>query len=406
MRILHVTDGYRPRVGGIEVFVEDLAERQALAGHEVTVLTATGDPDAPTVPDAPARVRVVRTPPGLLHPLAPPRARQTALAGAYDVVHAHLSVVSPFATAVARATDEAGLATVLTVHSMWGSRRTLVRAVRTLADWDRSSVLWTAVSRAAADEVEAVLRDRTEVSVVANAVDVDWWRAVPRRRPADAPITIVSVMRLAGRKRPFALLDMIERVLADAPDTVAVRLVLVGDGPLESRLRAEVVGRGLAGTVVLAGRQSREQIRALYAEADLYVAPAHLESFGIAALEARSAGLPVLAMRSGGVCEFVRDGVEGMLCEDDEAMAAALTRLVTDRALRHRMAAHNAAQRPDHDWPTALARYDAMYARVRSRLAAARLDAGQTAPSPGRSNGSSDSTDITTIGAIAQAPTT
>jgi glycogen synthase len=41
MRILHVTDGYRPRVGGIEIFVQDLARRQAEAGHDVSVLTAT-----------------------------------------------------------------------------------------------------------------------------------------------------------------------------------------------------------------------------------------------------------------------------------------------------------------------------------------------------------------------------
>ncbi len=398
MRILHVTDGYRPRVGGIEVFVEDLAERQARAGHEVSVLTATGDPDASA---APGRVRVVRTPPRLLHPLAPPLARETALAGAYDVVHAHLSVVSPFATAVARATDEAGIATVLTVHSMWGSRRTLVRAVRAFADWDRSSALWTAVSRAAAAEMGSVLDERTEVSVVGNAVDVDWWRAVARQRPANATVTVVSVMRLAGRKRPFALLDMVEQVLADVSDPTAVRLVLVGDGPLEARLRAEVAGRGLGRSVLLAGRQSREQIRALYAGADLYVAPAHQESFGIAALEARAAGLPVVAMKSGGVGEFVRDGVEGLLCEDDEAMAAAITRLATDHALRAAIAAHNTAHRPEHDWTAALARYDDLYGLVRGPVEAGRLDVGQNVPAPTSSNGSRDS-DVTPIDTIGQ----
>jgi glycosyltransferase involved in cell wall biosynthesis len=401
MRILHVTDMYRPRLGGIEVFVDDLADRQAQDGHEVTVLTATGDKERVF---APGRVRVVRTPVGLLHPLAPPLARETALAGAYDVVHAHLSVVSPFSTAVARATDEAGIATVLTVHSMLASRRPFVRAVRALADWDRSSVLWTAVSRAAADEARSVLREGTEVSVVGNAVDVDWWRAVPRRRAPDAPVTMVSVMRLAGRKRPFALLDVVERVVHEAP--VPVRLVIVGDGPLEARLRAEVLGRGLGHAVTLTGRQTREQIRDLYAEADVYVAPAYQESFGIAALEARAAGLPVVAMRSGGVREFVRDGVDGLLCEDDDAMAAALTRLAADAVLRSAIAGHNAAHRPDHDWPRALAQFEDVYDSARSRRAAGRGEVAQSAASPGRSNGSSDSTDITTIGVIAQGPTT
>lgn len=403
MRILHVTNMYRPRVGGIEVFVEDLAERQASAGHEVTVLTPTPDPRPAPEPE-PGRVRVVRAPVGLLHPYAPPQAHRTALAGAYDVVHAHLSVVSPFPTAVARSTDDAGIPTVLTVHSMLASKRPWVRIVRAIADWDRSSVLWTAVSRAAAAEARSVLRAGTEVSVVGNAVDVDWWRAVPRRPRTGSPVTMVSVMRLAGRKRPFALLDAVERVVVESRE--AVRLVIIGDGPLEARLRAEILGRGLGHAVVLTGRQTREQIRALYADADVYVAPAYQESFGIAALEARAAGLPVVAMRSGGVGEFVRDGVDGLLCEDDDAMADALIRLVADAPLRAAIARHNVAQPPDHDWPRALAQFDEVYLQARRRRGAVFEAPAQSAASPGRSNGSSDSTDMTTMGVIAQGPTT
>ena len=64
--------------------------------------------------------------------------------------------------------------------------------------------------------------------------------------------------------------------------------------------------------------------------AHVFVAPADLESFGIAALEARCAGLPVVAKSSGGVREFVRDGVEGLLCDTDEDMVQALVRLGSD----------------------------------------------------------------------------
>ena len=61
MRILHVTDGYGPRLGGIEVFVEGLARHQSLAGHEVSVLTATPAlPDADVDPDTAAGTGAVR----------------------------------------------------------------------------------------------------------------------------------------------------------------------------------------------------------------------------------------------------------------------------------------------------------------------------------------------------------
>jgi glycosyltransferase involved in cell wall biosynthesis len=53
--------------------------------------------------------------------------------------------------------------------------------------------------------------------------------------------------------------------------------------------------------VTMTGQLSREQIRDIYSAADVYVAPAGRESFGLAVLEARSAGLAVVAMRSGGV---------------------------------------------------------------------------------------------------------
>ncbi len=67
---------------------------------------------------------------------------------------------------------------------------------------------------------------------------------------------------------------------------------------------------------------------------DLFVAPAFLESFGIAALEARCAGLPVLAMRGTGITEFVADRREGLLADGDAAMAAALVEISRDAELR------------------------------------------------------------------------
>jgi glycosyltransferase involved in cell wall biosynthesis len=299
----------------------------------------------------------------VLHPVVPRAARDVVLDGGYDVVHAHLSVVSPFTTGVARYADAAGTATVASVHSMWASRRGIVRAVRALAGWDRSAMAWTAVSHAAATEMTTVLLAGTPVQVVPNAVDVDWWRAgagPPRRY--DDPVTLISVMRIAGRKRPFALLDILAGLREQVSDSVDLRAVLVGDGPLAHRMEAEIAGRRLDRWVTMAGRLSRKQIRAAYAGADVYVSPAYQESFGLAALEARAAGLPVVAMRAGGVGEFVEHGLEGLLCRDDAEMVEALTALATDVRRRRSIAAHNAVHRPSQDWPRTLSAFDDAYA--------------------------------------------
>jgi glycosyltransferase involved in cell wall biosynthesis len=359
MRILHVTDVYRPRVGGIEMFVEELAQRQIAAGHDVTVLNPTRG--GPSVADAGA-LEVIRVPNPAPWPL-PLLPRRDLRLPSYDVVHAHLSVVSPFSSRVAKAAVAAGTPTIATVHSMWTRREGWVRLVGAIAGWDRWPVRWTAVSSVAAASMRDCLGDQTPVDVVPNAVDVDWWRALS---PLDdpRPFTVAAVMRLAGRKRPLELLDALVEMRYQVPAETPLRAIIVGEGPLEEKLRGHIDHLGLGGWVELAGPLSRDEIRELYRSADAYAAPSYQESFGIAALEARSAGLPVVAMRSGGVGEFVQHGVEGLLCHDDEELSRALSVLATDPDLCREMADHNLASPPPMDWQTTLDGFEAAYARA------------------------------------------
>ncbi len=246
MRLLHVTDVYRPRLGGIEMFVEELAERQALAGHEVTVLSLATDGAVPGVETTAGGVRIVRAPSRAPWPMPfLPAGEGPGLTG-YDRVHAHLSVVSPSAPGSRRPRPGAR-PVVMTVHSMWDGREGWVRTVGLFAGWSRWPVTWTAVSSAAADTMRGVLGARTPVVVVPNGVEVDWWREAPAppdpRDDASRPVTIVSVMRLAGRKRPLQLLDAVAQARLLVPRSTALRLVVVGTGPLEERLRERTRAR-------------------------------------------------------------------------------------------------------------------------------------------------------------------
>jgi glycosyltransferase involved in cell wall biosynthesis len=150
---------------------------------------------------------------------------------------------------------------------------------------------------------------------------------------------------------------------------VPLAALVVGDGPLMRRMQEELESRGLAGWVTLTGGLDRTEIRELCRSADLYVAPATRESFGIAALEARAAGLPVVAMRSGGVRDFVRDGIEGLLADDDAEMASALAALARNQLQRTRMAHHNRSVAPLADWPVVAAGFDLVYDAAAGREA-------------------------------------
>ena len=138
-------------------------------------------------------------------------------------------------------------------------------------------------------------------------------------------------------------------------------------------MRAVIARHGLGSWVDLPGPGGPGRAAGdLPPSADVYVAPARLESFGIAAIEARAAGLPVVARADSGVREFVQDGVEGLLAGSDEAMVDALVRLV----MRSRSAATDLPTttgpcRRVQDWPSSLGRADEEYARAARILAAA-----------------------------------
>ena len=349
-RIAHVTDVFLPRLGGIETHVDDLVRQQRSAGLDAHVLT-------PTLGTGPE--------PAWVHRVPATRARSSI--AAYDAVHVHISVWSPYGIGVARAAMTSGIPVLVTVHSMWAGSGGLLRLVA-LTSLRRWPVVWSAVSGAAADAFRRSLNG-AEVAVLPNAIDVAAWRpspaAIPRRgmQGAEGPITVVSVMRLTPRKRPLQLLSMFDRIRALAPDE-DVRLVVVGDGPLRGRLQRAVHRRGLDDQVRITGRVSRQQVLAELLAASVYVAPASKESFGIAALEARCAGLPVVAHRRSGVGEFVRDHVEGVLVADDTEMVVAIAGLVSDPDLRARIAAYNRRIAPKLDWSDILQQTDALYLRA------------------------------------------
>jgi glycosyltransferase involved in cell wall biosynthesis len=116
--------------------------------------------------------------------------------------------------------------------------------------------------------------------------------------------------------------------------------------------------------VRLPGRVTREELRDRYAASDIFVAPAPLESFGIAALEARTVGLPVVGRRGSGVQEFVKDGLNGYLGTDDAAMARSLAALVVDDGLRESMTAYNRSTQPEQSWGRILDGAEAEYRRA------------------------------------------
>lgn len=373
MRIAHVSDCYLPRTGGIETQVRALALHQAEAGDDVRIITATPGREvargADVVDGLPIDRLTMRLPADLPIHLRTRAHVLTALREhPVDVVHVHAGVISPFAWGAVRAAREAGLPMLVTVHSIWGLLATRgFAASDALLRWSRWGAAISAVSDIAARRIERSVPAIGQVHVVPNGIDPTDWQV--EHVPSAGEFRLATVMRLAPRKRIIPLL----RMVADAAPRIpqGVRLTVVGDGP--ERARAERFARkaGIADRVHFAGRLDREDIRHVLAHADAYVQPSIKESFGIAALEARSAGVPLVIHADTGTTQFVRDGVEGLIGADDAAMSRAIVRLATEPGLVDRIAEHNRSVPPADTWPNVLI-------AVRNAYAAAHAAAGAT----------------------------
>jgi len=180
-----------------------------------------------------------------------------------------------------------------------------------------------------------------------------------------APISRSRKKRAATLLRAFAEAC---RFVGDAPP---LRLIIAGDGPDRVALTRYAAELGVASRVELPGQLSREALRRLYARADTFVLPSERESFGIAALEARAAGLPVIAMLASGARDFIRQGVEGLLARDEAELTRSIGRLALDAPFRAYVAAHNASSPPPYDWGDVAALHERFYAAAADLRAAA-----------------------------------
>jgi N-acetyl-alpha-D-glucosaminyl L-malate synthase BshA len=301
-----------------------------------------------------------------------------------DVVHAHYALPHAVSAELARQVREAeapGRAP-LVVTTLHGTDTTLVGIDPTFRPLTRFAVASSdAVTVPSTWLAEATRRNLElpsdfPIDVVPNFVDTDRFAPAP---PAALPF-LVHVSNFRPLKRTGDVVRIFARLRARRP----ARLRLVGDGP--DRADAEALARalGVAADVELTGE--RDDLPALLAGATAFLLPSETESFGLAALEALAAGVPVVASRVGGLPEVVRDGEDGFLhaVGDVEAMAASAARLVDDPDLRVRLgAAARARAVADFRAEPAVDRYEAVYRRVLGR------DGAATSPSSSSRRGPS-----------------
>ena len=195
-----------------------------------------------------------------------------------------------------------------------------------------------------------------------NGVDTERFRPAPQRA-ADGDVVFVCV----GRLRPEKNQRLAVAALARADCRERARLVLVGDGPDEVDLRAEIAALGVAGRVDLVGKV--EDTAPHYRDADVFLIPSNTEQMPLSLLEAMASGLAVAGTDVGDVRSMLAPENRTALVDvgDVDGLAQQMDALARDPALRMALGEANRARAvSEYDREACYGRYCELYARVSS----------------------------------------
>ena len=331
-RITHIVSS-PSGLGGAELLVASLAKYGHERGDQVDVLLpfrTSFDDSSLEAACAPARVHT-RNGSGLRSfPLARRWLLDQLRRLQPDVVHTHLAAALLLGASLPRKL----VPSLVTTHHhgdlfvAQGRRGAAVLEALALRRYD----VVVAVSDAVADHLGTVRGlDPCRVKVIRNG----WTGAPLPPAPTERP-RIVCVGRLRREKGHSTLLEAFARVHAIRPE---VSLDLVGDGPERGSLEQQVRLLHLDESVVFHGDLT--SVWPLLQTATVAAQPSLVEQFGISALEAMAAGVPLVAADTGGLRLLLNESGAGLLVRpgDAGALAIALDRVLEDRALRMRLAA-------------------------------------------------------------------
>jgi 1,2-diacylglycerol 3-alpha-glucosyltransferase len=353
LRVLTVSDVYFPRVNGVSTSIETF--RQVLTGHGVSmqlVAPRYGDePDQEGIIRIGAR-SIPRDPEDRL--LAWGETHRTVLDQARhcDLIHVQTPFVAHYAGL--KAARRLGKPVLATYHTLF-EEYLFHYAPFLPAEWLKG--LARRFSRTQCNDLDAVvvpstaMRDRlTEygvtvpMHVLPTGIPLSRFAEGDRARfrelhgiPEDRPVALF-VGRVAHEKNIAFLIDAVAEACRTVPELL---FLITGEGPAEKALRRRAEDLGIAGNVRFLGYLDRQhELPDCYSAADLFIFASRTETQGLVLLEAMAMGLPVVALAAMGTKDILGSGRGGIAPADDVAdFAAAIDRLMTDQALRHRLSA-------------------------------------------------------------------
>lgn len=360
-------------VGGVGRYIHQLAQALAELGHHVHVLTTGSGHDRIDFEDGVWVDRLLPStqtaPPDVPAEIWAHAARMRDAALALHARAPHLG--APLLGAYAPVWDVEGIALLRdgtipvvtglqTMLRFWlqsnearladaaFARRFVTPMLALEAEVLRSSPALHAISAAILNDVEQLygipLAARTHVAPLGLEDERDAPATPPPPAPPGTTLRLLFVGRLESRKGIDVLLAIAPALLARHPhlhiDIVGNDAIPLPDGTTHrATFLANPAHHAIRPRVAFHGQVDQPALRGLYAACDIFVAPSRFESFGLIFVEAMMFARPTIGCRAGGMPEVIAEGETGLLAEpgDPTSLAACITRLVEEPALRARM---------------------------------------------------------------------
>ncbi|MBL0144990.1 MAG: N-acetyl-alpha-D-glucosaminyl L-malate synthase BshA [Chitinophagaceae bacterium] len=286
-----------------------------------------------------------------------------------DLLHVHYAIPHASAAYMAKqilAKDGKRIPVITTLH---GTDITLVGKDKTYSpvvtfSMNESDAL-TAVSQNLKDETLNNFKMERDIEVIHNFVDVQRFN----RKPVDAFKKLIApkgerIIVHASNFRKIKRVEDVVKVFMQLTKTVPSKLLLLGDGPERQHVESLCRDCVLCDDIKFLGKQ--EQMEDILPIADLFVLTSEYESFGLAALEAMAAAVPVISTNAGGLPEINIDGYCGYMSNvgDIEDMSKNAISILKDDATLQQFKTNALTQAKKFDIANIVPVYEELYKRV------------------------------------------
>ena len=251
-----------------------------------------------------------------------------------DIIHAHYAIPHAVSAYLAKKMLEKhhDLKVVTTLH---GTDITLVGKDPSFLEVTRFGIdqsdAVTAVSRYLREKTYEIFQCSSDIQVIYNFIEEhpDQKGSCPELRQSIAPNGEKIISHLSNFRPVKRVVDVIEAanlVMQKMP----VKVMMIGDGPERSLAEKRARELKIDQHIHFLGKQ--ENVFLLLGTSDVFLMPSQLESFGLAALEAMSCGIPCVTSKAGGLVELVKEGVNGFTVPvgDTAAMAEKILHIISD----------------------------------------------------------------------------